>query len=399
MTATTQPARRMAPTVLAIGICQIIGWGATFNLTGVIGTSIANTFDASLDVILLGPTVMLTMLAIVSWWTAPLFERIGARKMMLGGAIVMTVGLLAITFAQSVYLFLAVWLLFGIGGAASLSTAAQIALAEVFDDRARQAISALSLVSGLSNTILWPIVSRIDGAAGWRTVTALLAVSMLLIYMPLVAVAAAKSPRTREITDDAKSTDQQRLDPIRFMLVAGVTALNGFITWGFSLTLIPLLTQKGLENSQAVTLASLIGLISIAARSIDVLGNWSPLRSAIASTSTMLFSFILLYLGGSVVVAATFVLLYGLAGGLMSIVRATLPLTMFPPQAYARASARLALPLNLSFAAAPPIFARILERQGANTALVLSIVLSLAASVCLLALVRLVKRQEPGFVV
>lgn len=386
--------RRTAPTVIAFGITQIIGWGVTFNLPGVIGSSIAESFDSSLDVILFGPTVMLTILAVVSWWIAPLFERYGARLLMIAGALIMAVGLVVMAAAPTVQVFLAAWVLFGFGGAASLSTAAQIALADIFGDRARQAIGAMSLVSGLSNTILWPIISRMDSALGWRTVAVIAVGAMIGIYIPIVATFGARKARARESNEGEEAHDRQRLDPLRFVLVAGVTALNGFITWGFSLTLIPLLTQKGLENSQAVTLASLLGLISIAARSIDVIGNWSPMRSAIVSTTTMFFSFILLYLGSSIVIAATFVLLYGLAGGLMAVVRATLPLAMFPPKAYARAAAKLALPLNLSFAAAPPVFARILEGLGANSALGVSVILSAGALVCLIALTALVRRQQ-----
>ncbi|MCO5217313.1 MAG: MFS transporter [Thermomicrobiales bacterium] len=386
--------RKMAPTVLAIGICQIIGWGVTFNLPGVIGTSVAKSFDSSLDVVLLGPTVMLTILAVISWWMAPLFERFGARPLMIAGAAVMAVGLVVISVAPTVQVYLTAWILFGIGGAASLSTAAQIALADIFGDRARQAISAMSLVSGLSNTIMWPIVSRMDNSFGWRATTAVGAAALMLIYVPLiwkVGVSRRVLPKADAKTDPV---DSQRLDPVRFVLVAGVTALNGFITWGFSLTLIPLLTHKGLDNGQAVTLASSLGLISIAARSIDVIGGVTPLRSAIASTSGMFAAFVLLYFGSSLAIAVTFILLYGLAAGLMSIVRATLPLTMFPREAYARASAKLALPLNLSFAAAPPIFARMLEGPGANSALVVSIALSGAAMACLFLLTLQVRRQD-----
>ena len=381
-------------TILAFGIAQIVGWGVTFNLPGVIGTSIADDLDSSLDMVLLGPTIMLTILAVVSWWIAPLFERFGARSLMVAGALVMIVGLALISIAPTVQVFLAAWILFGVGGAASLSTAAQIALAKVFGDRARQAISAMSLVSGLSNTILWPIISRIDNAIGWRAVAILGAGSLILVYVPLVAWFGAKRPVRDPGEEKEAALEDQRLDPLRFALVAAVTALNGFITWGFSLTLIPLLMHKGLEQNQAVTLASLLGLISIAARSVEVFGSWTPLRSAIASTVTMFAAFVLLYLGASLVVAAVFILMYGFASGLMSVVRATLPLTIFPKKAYARAAAKLALPMNLAFAAAPPIFARILEGPGANSALLLSIALSLAALISLALLTMLVVRQE-----
>ena len=68
----------MMPSVIAFGTAQIIGWGVSFNIPGVIGPSIADGLDTSLDVVLLGPTVMLTILAVFSWFSASLFERFGA---------------------------------------------------------------------------------------------------------------------------------------------------------------------------------------------------------------------------------------------------------------------------------------------------------------------------------
>src|SRR5699024_10631453 len=141
------PLRRTAPTVIAFGITQIVGWGVTFNLPGVIGTSIAEGFDSTLDTVLIGPTIMLTILAIVSWWIAPVFERYGSRMLMTTGALIIVAGLIMMALAPTVHVYLMAWVLFGLGGAASLSTAAQIALADIFGDRARQAIGAMSLVS------------------------------------------------------------------------------------------------------------------------------------------------------------------------------------------------------------------------------------------------------------
>ena len=63
-----------------------------------------------------------------------------------------------------------------------------------------------------------------------------------------------------------------------------------------------------------------------------------------------------------------------------------MPLELFPAAAYARASSLLALPLNLSFALAPPLFAAIFADPGSDAALVLATALSLAALASLLLL-------------
>lgn len=386
--------RKTWPTILAFGITQILGWGVTFNLPGVIGPSIARSFHSSLDLVLLGPTVMLTAMAAVSWWSAPLFDRFGTRILMPVGAIIIASGLLVMSVAPSMLVFLTAWLLFGIGGTVSLSTASQIAMAEIHGERARQAIGGMALVSGLSNTILWPIFARLDTRFGWQTVMIVGAVAMIIVYVPLVLAFGAHRPRQRVREDSTTEAPPERLDPIRFAFMAVSSALNGFVTWGFSLTLIPLLIQKEVEPGLAVSMASFLGIIAIVARAVDMVSHLTPLQTAIVSTGGMSAAFILLFVGESLAMVVAFILVYGLASGVMGVVRATLPLTIFPPKAYAKASARLGLPLNLAFAAAPPLFALILGRYGTNTALIVSLLLSTIALVCLLMLARLVQRQD-----
>ncbi|MGE7368071.1 hypothetical protein ACQKKX_03245 [Neorhizobium sp. NPDC001467] len=75
--------------------------------------------------------------------------------------------------------------------------------------------------------------------------------------------------------------------------------------------------------------------------------------------------------------------------------RATMPLQIFPQGAYARAAAGLAVPLNLSFAAAPPIFAAIMTSAGPHAALWLAFTLSIFAFVMLLTLFLRHRQTSP----
>jgi len=71
-----------------------------------------------------------------------------------------------------------------------------------------------------------------------------------------------------------------------------------------------------------------------------------------------------------------------------------MPLDLFPAAAYARASSMLALPLNLSFACAPPLFAAILAGPGSDVALWVATALSLSALSALALLVLRNKNQR-----
>lgn len=172
--------------------------------------------------------------------------------------------------------------------------------------------------------------------------------------------------------------------------MAGAIAANGFITWGFSLTLIPLFEDRGLARTEAVAIASSLGLVQIAARLADALGGkrWSGLTTGLIASSVLPIAYVLLLTGNGRGLVLTFVVLYGLAGGAMAIARSTIPLAVFPRVAYARASARLALPMNLAFAIAPPVFGAILTQAGADTALILATAMSTLALTLLIVLAR-----------
>ncbi len=91
-----------------------------------------------------------------------------------------------------------------------------------------------------------------------------------------------------------------------------------------------------------------------------------------------------------------FLLLYGLSSGAMSVSRATLPLVFFTPADYAGVAARLGLPLNLAFAAAPPFFTYVLSTYGNRAALAVALVSSLGTLASMLALQR--QPQKPASV-
>ena len=94
-------------------------------------------------------------------------------------------------------------------------------------------------------------------------------------------------------------------------------------------------------------------------------------------------------------VAVLFASVYGLASGITAVTRATLPLELFPAGTYARATAQMALPLNLAYASAPPAFTAIMTTAGPQAALWLALVMSVIAFCMLLNLVRHRLKYQP----
>ncbi|WP_050996426.1 MULTISPECIES: MFS transporter [unclassified Chelatococcus] len=384
---------RTVRAVAALSLTQLIGWGATFWLPAVTGPAMADELGMALPMVMAGPTVMLIVMAMASWPLSAVFERHGARSVMVLGSPLGAAGLLVMGLADGPTAYFASWTILGLAGAGMLTTPAQIAVAEIAGEKARQALRALILAGGLTSTIVWPLTGLLQAQWGWRTTTLLYAVVMLLVCTPLHWTTLARRPRDKSAREAA--AEPAPVDRPRFALLAMSFAANGFVTWGFALTIIILFEAAGLDHASALAAAAFIGIAQWLGRMVDVLGGrrWSGFVIALAASALFPLSFVVLLLTGTFVGAMAFATLYGVASGITAVTRATLPLQIFPAGAYARASAQLAVPLNLSFAAAPPVFAAIMTSAGPHAALWLAFAISIFAFCALLGLLLLQRRM------
>lgn len=375
-TSLAMPASRFLFAVPALVVTQIIGWGTSFNLPAVTGTAMAADLGVPLAGIMFGPTIMLVLMALVALPMASLFERFGARAVMTVGSALAALGVALMATATNVPVYYAAWVALGFSGAATLTTAAQIALAEISGADARRGIGALMIFGGVGLAIWWPIVGAIQDAFGWRWAAGFGCLMTLAVCVPLHWLTLS---RRGGITAAAeRPAARTRVDMLSFALLALTMAANGFVTWGLSLTIIVLFQELGIDHGTAVLTASFVGITQLGARLIDFLGrgHWSALTTGVVACAALPASYLILLWGHGLTAAIAFVVVYGAAGGAVAVARATIPLHLFAPEAYARASSMLALPLNLAFAGAPPAFAAILTGWGSATALVIATVLS-----------------------
>jgi len=93
--------------------------------------------------------------------------------------------------------------------------------------------------------------------------------------------------------------------------------------------------------------------------------------------------------------AALFVVLYGCANGLMTIVRGALPLAVFGSRGYAELLGRIAGPGLLAAAAAPVALSALVEAIGPRAGLLLLAACGFGALASIAAVVRLVRPGRP----
>ena len=399
---------RSAQTVIVLAVTQLIGWGTTFDMLGVMGRIVAPDLGLPNEVAFAGLTIMMTVSAIAGPATGRWLGRYGAARVLSAASLIFALGLLLLAAASGIMLYAAGWIVIGLGGALGLSAPAYTAVVEREGLNGKRVIAILMLFTGLSSAIFWPILSLLNEAVGWRLTFVVCAALQFFICLPLHLFALPKPSATHvegaaaEIAPVPLSKMAQRK---AFLLIAAATTITTFITFGISPSLLEIFRQSGASPGFALQLGSARGVLGISARFLDMLlgrrGN--PMLSAAMGIGMMASSFlIMLAASPSTPLLISFILLYGFGAGVMTVARALLPLALFSPREFGLQSARLSLPQNLANAIAPVIFTAILDRAGTGPALATAAVLaalSLVFVLMLMALVRGARATQPSPVV
>ncbi|MBX5157225.1 MULTISPECIES: MFS transporter [unclassified Rhizobium] len=399
---------RSAQTVTVLAITQLIGWGTTFDMLGVMGRVVAPALGLANEVAFAGLTIMMMVSAIIGPATGRWLSRYGAARVLSAASLTFALGLLLLSAANGIVFYAAAWVIIGIGGACGLSAPAYTAVVEREGANGKRVIAILMLFTGLSSAIFWPILSLLNETLGWRLTFLVCAGLQFFVCLPLHLFALPK-PIVMHIEGGAADIAPVPLSKVArrkaFLLIAAATTISTFITFGISPSLLEIFRQSGASPAFALQLGSARGVLGISARFLDMLlgrrGN--PMLSAAMGIGLMMISFlIMLVAGSSTPLLVTFILLYGFGAGVMTVARALLPLALFSPAEYGLQSARLSLPQNLANAIAPVIFTAILDRAGTGPALVACAVLaalSLSFVLMLMAVVRSAHASHPSPVV
>lgn len=391
--------RTILRTLLVLAAAQIIGWG-TVGLPAIVGQPIAIELKLEIATVFAGTSVLYVAMGLWAPVLGRAFLRFGARRVMIAGSILAAPGFALLGISQGPLNYFAGWIVLGTAGSATLTTAAYIALNDAGSaERTRSVVGALMLMTGLSSSLFWPITASLDAAIGWRGVCWTYAALALFVCAPLYGFGLPRTRRRNDDTGPAAPPARPLARDRTFYLVAAAIALNAFVTYGFSAIFVDLLKSLGLSTAEAVAAGSMLGVLQVATRGIDLLaaGRWDALRTALGAGLLLPLSMaILVFGGGAWISVAAFLLFYGLASGALAVARATMPLVFYDKAAYAQAVSHIALPLNLAAALSPPLLAGLLGDFGFEAALAVGIAFS---SLAALVLLQLHRRREAAVAV
>ncbi|MBP0599537.1 MFS transporter [Herbaspirillum sp. LeCh32-8] len=393
--------------VLCLGAGQMISWGITYYLVGALGLAMAAGLGWSSTRIQGGFALALLAMGLCSPRLGEISDRHGGRAVMCAGSLFNAAGCAMLAMAHGSLAYYAGWLLLGLGMRCTLYDAAFAALARIGGGDVAgtgRAMAQITLPGGLSATLFWPLGQALCEAAGWRAalwVYALLALCTLPLHCSLPSGrnskgALASSPPPQDTPPLAREPRQILLSGILF---AALTTLANFLNAGMSAHMISILGGMGVAGALAVWIAALRGVGQSAARLMDILfaRGINPLSLNLLACLLLPLAFAIgLAAAGSAVATIAFALLYGAGNGLLSITRGTLPLSLFDHRSYGGFVGRLVAPGFVLSAAAPVLYAWLMQALGARAGMWLSGVCALAILAAAAALRMMFPRRSPG---
>jgi len=380
--------------VLVLGVTQILAWGAIFYPPVLTLPLIAADRGWSITFAMGGFSLALLVAGLVSPLVGRLIDRHGGHRIMPVGSLLAALGLLGLAYAEHRASYLAVWLLLGVAIAASLYDPAFATLGRIFGAAARPPITTLTLAGGFASTVSWPATHVLIDRLGVRGTYLVYALLLALVAAPLHAFALPRARADRNAGPvNARPTPAPLLPPRGrpFALVAAAFAAYAFVPSGLSAHLLAILGRSGIDAGSVVIIGALFGPSQVLVRIGELLfaRNMHPLLVARFAVGLLLAGFALMALAGlSLVVAAAFMVMFGMANGLITIARGTVPLALFGAGGYGALIGRIAGPFLLMQAIAPLVLAVVAEHGSDRAVLAVVAALALAAFTCFVVLRR-----------
>ncbi|AWB23735.1 MFS transporter [Methylobacterium currus] len=378
----------IARPVAVLAVIQVVAWGV-ISLPPVIGAQMGSSLGLDLPTILVGSSLIMVVSGLASPPLGQAYARFGARRVMMAGTLVGAFGLVLLALAQGLASYVLAWIVLGLYGAAVLTTSAYAYLNECLGARAKGAIGLLMLATGLATGLFWPITAILTVQLGWRGTVLLYALLLAGLVLPLLAFGL---PAARDAAAPGAAAAPRALGfGAPFWLMVAAIGFSGFVTFGFEAVAISLFRSLGYTEQASIAVASALSVLKVGGRLLDLAGGerWDGLTTAVAAGGIMPLGIAVLLLGDGEAAVWLFAGLFGVASGAFAIARATMPLVFYDKAAYGAALARLALPLNLAYAASPPILAAALVATGPRGTIGIALGCSLAAFLLLLLLMRL----------
>lgn len=377
-------AHSTVPRRVLIALCtgQITSWGVLFYAFPVLNESIIDDTGWSATAVTGAFSAGLAVSAIAGIPVGRLLDRHGPRPVMTAGSVLATASVAAIALAPTPLWFLAAWALAGTAQACVFYKPAFAALTAWYGDRRVRALTALTLIAGLSSTIFAPLTAALTEHLTWRGTYLTLGVVLAAVTIPAHAIGlnrpwpAHDGPATPDQSQPTppprdRAATRSVLHSSAFHALAATMALATFALFAATFFLVPLLTDRGMDTTTAAWALGLSGAGQLLGR--IGYGTFAE------HTSTTTRTAVILALGALTITATTAVsgptaaifaaaIALGAARGAFTLLEATAIPDRWDSKEFGLLYGICSAPATAALAIAPATGALLAEQLGSYTA-------------------------------
>ena len=270
-------------------------------------------------------TLGLALWGVGSYAVGAAIDQGHGRAVLSGGAALAGFGFVGWAFVTAPWMLYAVWALLGAAMSMTLYDPAFNVLTKRYPVRYREGITMLTLVGGFASTLCYPAVALLIPALGWRGALAAIG-AVLLAVAPLQAwalrgPAIVAAPSAHDARDDA--TLHEALRESSFWLLTLCFTCYAFASGALWAHMAPAFAAKGVSEADALWVVMAVGPAQVAGRLVyAALGQrWSLRVLGCIVLGGLPISLALFALSNRFAVLLLFALLFGIANGLVTIIR------------------------------------------------------------------------------
>lgn len=359
MSARVPQAQRLRLLSSALGVAQLVAWGTLYYAIAVLGRPMQRELGLSSAEVFALFTSGLALSALLSPWAGRQLDLRGGRAVLMAGVLLGAAGCIVLALAQSAWLLTLGFTLHGVAMALGLYDTCFAAIGQAAPLSYRQTVTAVTLTAGLASTVFWPLSHYLEARLGWRATFGAYA-ALLIAAAPLywrvlprhVRANASRAPVVQGIEVSARLRAHGRTLSLAFAGAALISA-------ALSAHLVTTLRELRFSGEQAVWIASSIGLMQVAGRLAELRGSRLSAQRLGALTFAGLLASLLFLLASEAVPLAIvlFAVSYGAANGVITIVKAVLPVELFGARELGAVLGRFSAPSLVARAAGPWAFA------------------------------------------
>jgi MFS family permease len=366
-----------------LGIAQLVSWGVLYYAYVALAPSIASSVGVSRWTVACAFSASLAICGLLARVVGRKLDRVGARPVLLVGAILTPLALVALAVADSVWALWVAFVALGIAQALSLYESAFRAIVDwhPHEPARGRALLVVTSLGGFAALVFVPLTSSLVVTHGWRATTLTLAAVSALITIPIVRLMPS-----RTVVDHAIALTKRTIPWLASELpgthrLSLAFSVHAFVSAAVSVALLWHLVESGETMLRAASLAGLVGAAQVPGRLLitvvraHVPDAWRLPMNFMAQATGLL----LVAVGpGAMLVPG--VLLYGASSGAMTLDRADVVVKWYGPEHFSAASGFVAA-MSLGGRAAAPFVVEVanLHWSYAEVLALTSLLLGVAA--------------------